>query len=80
MISAVASRFSGGFSGCLLLVDWIRDYQRVAYRLSEQEVVVFGFHPQVLKYRIRPEAFHEILESISTRYTQSATSHTQFST
>jgi hypothetical protein len=33
--------------------------------------VVFWLDPQVLEYRVRPEAFHEILASISTMALQS---------
>jgi hypothetical protein len=35
-------------------------------------VVVFWLHPEVLEYRVRPEALHEVLASISTTSLQSA--------
>ena len=37
-----------------------------AYRFGEEEMVVLWLHPQVLEYRVRPEALHEILADIST--------------
>jgi hypothetical protein len=40
----------------------LRDMQRITYRLGKQEVVIFRLHPEVLEYRVRPEAFHQILE------------------
>lgn len=32
------------------------------YRFGKEEVVVFGLNTKIFEYRIRPEAFHVILE------------------
>jgi len=53
MISAVFSRFSGGFSGyrgtSILSVSMLAD---LSYRLGEKEVVIFWLDAKVLEYRV----------------------------
>lgn len=69
MISAVASRFSGGFSGCGCVSGLkLELYSGIAYGFGEEEVVVLRLDSQVLEYRIGPEALHEILADISTTF------------
>lgn len=41
------------------------ELEGTAYRLGEQEVVILWLHPQVLEYRVGPEAFHKILAIIN---------------
>lgn len=61
MISAVASRFSGGFRGCFVVSVAICDTNAAAHGLGEEEMVVLGFDSQILEYRVGPESFHKIL-------------------
>jgi len=62
MISAVFSRFSGGFSGyrgmSILSIFLIVD---LSYRLGEKKVVIFWLDAKVFEYRVGPEALHVIL-------------------
>lgn len=59
MISAVFSLFSGGFKGGSVYVS-VRPNTRGATESHEQDVVVFGFCPEVLEDALFPEPLHVI--------------------
>jgi hypothetical protein len=59
MISAVFSRFSGGFRGCQALVR-SEKLGSLAYWFCKEEIVVFGLDSEIFEYRIGPEALHVI--------------------
>jgi len=52
MISAVFSRFSGGFKGYRNVREEVSVSCVVAYRFSEKEIVVFRLDSQVFEYRV----------------------------
>jgi hypothetical protein len=68
-ISAVASRFSGGFNGCLgQLMGFLFDILWAgAHRLGKQEEVVLWFDTEIFEDRVGPESFHVILEKRQLR-------------
>ena len=52
----------------------------LAYRFSQEEVVVLGLDSEVLEYRVRPEALHEILSPVNMlRATTRISNRTQLS-
>jgi hypothetical protein len=52
----------------------------LAYRFSQEEVVVLGLDSEVLEYRVGPEALHEILSPVNTlRTTMHRSNRTQLS-
>jgi len=59
MISAVFSRFSGGFRGCQVLAR-LEKLGLLAYWFCKEEVVVFGLDSEIFEYRIGPKALHVI--------------------
>jgi hypothetical protein len=59
MISAVFSRFSGGFKGWQALAG-SEKLGHPAYWFCKEEIVVFGLNSEIFEYRIGPEALHVI--------------------
>jgi hypothetical protein len=59
IISAVFSRFSGGFRGCKNVSHAQKNFKH-AYRFCQEEIMVFGLNSEIFEYRIRPEPLHMV--------------------
>lgn len=76
-ISAVFSRFSGGFRGYGRTVSQLerqKGSRRDTYWFGEKEVVVFRLYPQVFEDGVGPEALHVILSTASAGHRHPSTS------
>lgn len=65
-ISAVFSRFSGGFRGCRMSATARQTSDgEIAHGLGQEEVVVLRLNAEVLENGVGPEAFHVVLNKVS---------------